>query len=321
MRSDPAYRGAIARLMAQDLSAPQIYESITFDDVSSATDVLRPVYERTHGRDGFVSIELSPHLAGDVEGSVMEAVRVWNTINRANLMIKVPATAAGIVILRRLASLGINVNATLLFSVARYRDVADAWIGGLETCLKGGQRIDRLASVASFFLSRIDTLVDARLDRLATAESHALRGRTAIACARLAYQEYRSILESRRWQRLAHAGAQPQRLLWASTSTKDPVYRDTKYVEALIGSDTINTMTPDTLAAYRDHGQPAVRIEAALDEAHEIPEQLKALGIDLEVIADQLEQEGVRKFIEPFDRAQAMLNERLRKAARLSPIT
>jgi len=310
MRSGPDYRAPITRFADQGLAPAMIYEAIAFDDIRHATELLRPVYEQSHGRDGFVSFEISPHLAEDAEASVSEAVRIWKAINRSNLMIKVPATPAGTGVLRRLVALGINVNATLLFSVARYREIADAWLGGLEESLKGGQQIDHLASVASFFLSRIDTLVDARLDALAAPESHTLRGRTAIACARLAYQEYQSMLASPRWQRLARAGAQPQRLLWASTSTKDPAYSDTKYVEALIGPDTVNTLTPETLAAYRDHGQPAVRIEEAMEEAEEIPARLKAVGIDLITIAGQLEREGVQKFIDPYDRVLASLESR-----------
>lgn len=307
MQSGPSYRATIARLAARDVPPVAIYEAITFDDVRCATELLRPVYDQSHGRDGFVSIEISPHLAHDAEASVLEAVRVWDTIDRTNLMIKVPATPSGVIALRRLLALGINVNATLLFSVTRYREIAESWLCGMEDCVRAGQPVDRLASVASFFLSRIDTLVDAQLDSLATPEARALRGRAAIACARLAYLEFEAMLATPRWQQLAEAGARPQRLLWASTSTKDPAYSDTKYVEALIGPDTVNTMTPGTVSAYRDHGQPAVRITDAIDEADEIPEQLNAVGIDLATIAARLEQDGIRKFIEPYDRSLARL--------------
>jgi len=308
--TDPAYRTAVARLQEHGLPVTRIYESITFEDVCCATELLRPVYDRTHGRDGFVSIEISPHLAHDAEASVMEAVRVWDTIDRANLMIKVPATPPGVVVLRRLLALGINVNATLLFSVARYREIAESWMSGLEECLNAGQPLDRIASVASFFLSRIDTLVDSRLDTLAVSESRQLRGRAAIACARLAYQAFESALATPRWQRLADAGAQPQRLLWASTSTKDPAYSDTKYVEALIGPETVNTMTPETLAAYRDHGRPAVRIRDAIDEAEDVSAGLLDIGIDLNDVAEQLEVDGIHKFRDAYDRVVRILGTR-----------
>jgi transaldolase len=310
---NPAYRADRERLTDRGLAAAAIYESLTFADVCCAADLLRATYDRSGGRDGYVSIEISPHLAHDIEATVLEAVRVWDTINRANLMIKVPATAAGVAALRRLLALGINVNATLLFSVARYRDIAAAYLAGIEDCVRAGRPVERIASVASFFLSRIDTLVDPRLDTLATAEAHALRGRAAIACARLARQEFRAMLATPRWRRLAGSGARPQRLLWASTSTKDASYSDTKYVEALIGPDTVNTLTPETLAAYRDHGRPAIRIDEALDEAEEIPERLAAIGVDLETVARQLEQDGIDKFIAPYDRA---IRELERRAAR-----
>ena len=304
---DPSYRADSARLAAAETPATEIYEILTFEDVCCAIEQLRPVYDRSGGRDGFVSIEISPHLADDFETTVAEAVRVWDEIDRANLMIKVPATRAGVKALRRLLGLGINVNATLLFSVARYQEIVDAWLSGLEDCVRAGRPVERIASVASFFLSRIDTLIDRRLDTLASAEAHTLRGRAAIACARLAYQEFREMLSTPRWQQLAEAGARPQRLLWASTSTKDPAYSDIKYVEALIGPETVNTLPPETLAAYRDHGQPAVRLTEALDEADEIPERLAALGIDLDLVAHQLEMDGIRKFLEPYDRTHAML--------------
>jgi len=308
--TDPAYRTAVVRLQERGLPATRIYEAMTFEDVCCATALLRPVYARTHGRDGYVSIEVSPHLAHDAEASVMEAVRVWDTIDRANLMIKVPATPAGVVVLRRLLTLGINVNATLLFSVARYREIAESWMSGLEECLNAGKPLDRIASVASFFLSRIDTLVDSRLDTLAVSESRKLRGRAAIACARLAYKAFESVLATPRWQRLADAGAQPQRLLWASTSTKDPAYSDTKYVEALIGPKTVNTMTPETLAAYRDHGRPAVRIRDAIDEAEDVATGLLDIGIDLNDVAEQLEVDGIHKFRDAYDRVARNLGTR-----------
>jgi len=299
---DRQYRDDIPDLAAQGLTPTEMYEMLTFEDICCAADVLRPIYESTGGHDGYVSIEISPHLADDTEATVAEAIRIWDQINRANLMIKVPATAAGIPALRRLCGLGVNVNATLLFSVERYHAIADAYLSGLEDYIASGLPPGRLASVASFFLSRIDTLVDQRLDAIGTRQAQALRGMAAVSCARLAYRVFEEQIANPRWQTLAQAGARPQRLLWASTSTKDPAYADLKYVEPLVAPDTVNTLPPETLAAYRDHGQPAIRIHEEFAQARHLPEQLAHLGIDLAQVADQLERDGVRKFIEPYDR-------------------
>jgi transaldolase len=313
--SHDEYDDAIARLAAAGADVLAIYETLAIEDVGRAADLLRPVYERTEARDGYVSIEVSPHLAGDTEATVREAVRIRERLDRPNVMIKVPATPAGIPAIRRLVGQGVNVNATLLFSVARYREVARAYIDGVAECAQAGRPVARVASVASFFLSRIDSLVDKRLDALGTPEAAALRGRAATACARLAYQEYKGLFRQPRWNELARQGARPQRLLWASTSTKDPTYSDVKYVEALIGPDTVNTMPPETLDAYRDHGQPAARIEEASDEAGEVIDRLDAAGIDLAAVALALEHEGVQKFIEPYDKLLAALAAKARTAS------
>ena len=312
------YDGAIARLAAEGKDAREICEALTVEDVSRAADLLRPVYDETDARDGYVSIEVSPHLAGDGEATVQEAVRIWRRIGKPNIMIKVPATPAGVRAIRRLAAQGVNVNATLLFSVARYREVAQAYIEGLGEHSQAGGSLGRVASVASFFLSRIDSLVDKRLDALGTSESAALRGRAAIACARLAYQEFKVLLRKPSWKELARRGARPQRLLWASTSTKDPTFSDVKYVEALIGPDTVNTLPLETITAYRDHGQPAARIEEAAYEAEEVIDRLDAAGIDLEAASLTLEHEGVQKFIEPYDRLLATIEAKAR-AIRAKP--
>jgi transaldolase len=272
-------------------------------------------YEESNRRDGYVSLEVSPHLAHDTDGTVAEAVRLWTLVDRPNLMIKVPATRAGLPAIRRLAATGINVNITLLFSVARYREVADAYLAGLEEYGATGRPLDRIASVASFFLSRIDTLIDRRVEQLNTDTARALRGQAAIACACLAYQEYKTMLASVRWQRLAAQGARPQRLLWASTSTKDSAYYDVKYVEALIGLDTVNTLPFETITAYRDHGNPALRLEQNMDAARALPARLAALGIGLEAVGDELERQGVQKFVEPFDRLLATLAQRVAELA------
>lgn len=298
---DPAYQEEVTRLAADGMTPVEIYESLTFEDVCCAANLLWPVYEQTEGRDGYVSIEVPPQLADDTDATIAEGVRVWDQINRANLMIKVPATPAGVAALRRLIGLGINVNATLLFSIERYREIAAAYMAGAEDYITSGQPPRRLASVASFFLSRIDSLIDPQLERLGT-DAARLRGQAAIASARLAHAAYRDMMAAPRWQRLAGNGVRPQRLLWASTSTKDPAYSDVKYVEALIAPDTINTLPPETLAAYRDHGHPAIRIEEGLAEARQLGARLAALGIDLAAVAQDLERQGLRKFVEPYDR-------------------
>ncbi len=301
------YNEAIERLARDGADARTIYANLVLEDVRETADLLRPVFESTEGHDGFVSLEVSPHLAYATEASVREAKRLWAELERPNVMIKVPATREGLPAMRALLADGVNVNATLLFSLSRYHEVAEAFLAGLEDRVASDKPVDRLASVASFFLSRIDVLVDKQLDQLGRsdperlAEARALRGEAATASARLAYQDFKPIFSGARWDALTQRGARPQRLLWASTSTKDPTYRDVKYVEALIGPDTVNTLPPETLAAYRDHGEPALRLEDNVTEAREVLEKLAALGIDLTAATAQLEREGVQKFIVPYD--------------------
>lgn len=309
IREGREYDASIRELAERGFSAAAIYDALTIEDVGTAADLFRSVYEETQGRDGYVSLEVSPDLAHDTARTVEEAQRLWARLRRPNVMIKVPATPAGIPAIRRLIASGVNVNVTLLFSVRRYREIADAYMAGLED--RGDAPLAPLASVASFFLSRIDTLVDQRLDAIGNSTARALRGRAAIASARLAYQLYKELIAGSRWQALARGSANPQRLLWASTSTKDPAYDDIKYVEALIGRDTVNTLPPETLDAYRAHGNPAMRLEDELPRAQSLPAELAALGIDLEQVAQQLEEEGVRKFAEPYDKLLAALNARL----------
>ncbi|MFO1510169.1 MAG: transaldolase [Steroidobacteraceae bacterium] len=304
------YDAAIAALALEGRAVAEIYEALVVEDVGRAADLLRPTYEESGGRDGYVSLEVTPHIAYDTEATIVEAQRLWRRVARPNLMIKVPATQAGLQSIRRLIALGVNVNVTLLFGVARYREVAAAWMAGLEDRLAAGAPLAGVASVASFFLSRIDTHVDHLLDEADGPAVRALRGQTAIACARLAYQEYKALTAGRRWQTLAANGVKSQRLLWASTSTKDRAYHDLKYVEALIGSETVNTLTPETLAAYRNRGEPADRLEEDLDVAGTLPERLAALGVDLETVSAELELQGVRKFVESFDRLHAALEGR-----------
>jgi len=313
MSSGPEYTAPVRELARRGLPAAALIETLTLEDIGLAADLFRPLYEATQGGDGFVSIEVSPHLARDTGATIAEAQRLWATLGRPNVMIKVPATRAGLPAIRALIAAGVNVNITLLFSVARYREVAAAWLAGLEDRARAGAPLGHVASVASFFLSRIDTLVDKRLDQLGAGEARALRGLAAVASARLAYQAYKSIEAQTRWQALARHGARAQRLLWASTGTKDPAYSDLMYVEPLIGRETVNTLTPETRAAYRDHGDPAARLEDDIEAARALPPALRTLGIDLDEVARQLEEEGIRKFVEPYDKLLATLEQRRRE--------
>jgi transaldolase / glucose-6-phosphate isomerase len=285
-------------------SASAIYEHLAIADIRAAADVLRPVYEASYGRDGYVSLECSPTLADDTEATVEEARRLWAAVERPNLMVKVPATQAGIPAIRRLIGLGLNINITLLFSVSVYEQVAEAYIAGLEE--RGGD-FAKIASVASFFVSRIDTAVDKRLDQRGDAQTaDGLRGKAAIANAKLAYERYKALFTGYRWERLAATGAKTQRLLWASTGTKNPAYKDTLYVEALIGRDTVNTLPPTTMDAFRDHG---IVIPGAIEQdvagAYTTLDELERLGISLEDVAKELVTDGVKQFADAFDKLLA----------------
>jgi transaldolase len=301
------YRAEVARLARAGQSAQEIYEALAIEDVRAAAKLLEPVYQATGGADGFVSLEVSPHLARDAAATIAEAKRLWSALGRANVMIKVPGTNEGLTAIRSLLADGINVNVTLLFSIERYRDVLEAYTQGLEAALAAGRRIDRIASVASFFLSRIDTLIDANLDALAAAdaarkrEAMRLRGAVAIASARLAYAVFEEGIASERFRRLRAAGAHAQRLLWASTGTKDPTYSPIKYVEPLIGADTVNTMPLETLEAYDEHGQASARLSGHANEARDVLAALAGLGIDLDAATDRLLEEGIEKFVRPYD--------------------
>ena len=313
------YDNEIRALGKQGKNTTEIYESLAIDDVGRAADYFRPLYDSTKGGDGFVSIEVSPKLAQDTEGSVAEARRLWKALNRPNIMIKIPGTKAGLPAVRQLLREGINVNITLLFAVERYEEVLEAYVAALEDRAKDGKPIDRIASVASFFLSRIDTLLDPQILKVADAGgpkgdlARGLPGTIAVANAKVAYQKYGIVTGTERWKKLAAMGARPQRLLWASTSTKNPKYSDTMYVEPLIGADTVNTMPMETVDAYRDHGKPAARITEDLTDAQRKLVQLKEVGIDLVAATKQLEDEGVKKFVEPFDKLLASI-ETKRKA-------
>jgi len=301
------YDRAIVGLARQGMGAAGIYETLVVDDIRLTADLLRPLYDRLGGSDGFVSLEVSPHLAHDSAGTLLEARRIWERVGRPNLLIKVPGSWEGLAAIRQLIREGINVNVTLLFGIPRYRAVAEAYLDGLSERAARGLQLERTASVASFFLSRIDLLVDPLLAKLVEGGGRAgqmafsLRGKTAIACAKIAYQRYMEMLSGDRYRALAARGARPQRLLWASTGTKDPSCSDVKYLEALIGADTVNTAPLETIAAYRDHGQPLPRLVHGLQEAQQVLDRLFELGIDLGIVAQQLEDEGVEKFTRPFD--------------------
>jgi len=310
------YDDDIRALALAGKDANAIYEALSQHDVQSAADEFRSVYEKTEGKDGFVSLEVNPHLAHDTQGTIQEAQRLWGLLNRPNVFIKVPATTEGLPAIRQLISEGINVNVTLLFGLPRYRQVAEAYIAGIEARAAQGKPVKHVASVASFFVSRIDALVDPLLETLVAQGgkeadlAKKLRGQVAIASAKMAYQIYREIFGSDRFEKLAAQGARLQRLLWASTGTKNPDYSDVKYVEALIGPDTVNTAPLETLDVYRDHGEPKARLEQDVEEAHGVLERLAELGISIDNVTRQLEDEGVEKFNKPFDKLMETLAQR-----------
>jgi transaldolase / glucose-6-phosphate isomerase len=310
------YDDDIRALSLEGKSIEEMYEALTVEDIQRAADLFRPIYDRLEGRDGFVSLEVSPKLAHDTEGTIAEARRLWQAVNRPNLFIKVPATREGLPAIQELIGEGINVNITLLFGLPRYREVADAYLAGLETLAKSGRALNRIASVASFFLSRIDVLVDPMLESLQskggeTADrAAALHGQVAIASAKVAYQIYKETFESERFQKLARQGARSQRLLWASTSTKNPAYRDVKYVEVLIGPETINTVPLETLNAFRDHGKAASRLTEDPQDAYQVLDGLRQVGIDLDAATQQLEDEGAASFNHAFEKLMAGLREK-----------
>jgi transaldolase/glucose-6-phosphate isomerase len=297
-----------------------VYERLAVRDIQDAADALRRVYETTEGRDGFVSLEVSPHLAHSTEGTVAEARRLWGAVDRPNLMIKVPGTKAGIPAFAKLVAEGINVNVTLLFSREAHWQVAEAYVDAIERRAAHHRDFGRIASVASFFVSRIDTAVDKHLAaRAALAFSDPervqlvkLMGKAAIANAKLAYQNYLEVFGTSRWKALAAQGAQPQRVLWASTSTKNPEYRDVVYVEELIGADTVNTLPPATLDAFRDHGRVRKSLVEDVDDARRVMGDLTAVGISMEEVTSKLLDEGVQLFVDAYDKLIAAIGARVR---------
>jgi transaldolase / glucose-6-phosphate isomerase len=312
-----------AELKRGDRSPMALYERIAIADIQAAADIFRPTFDRLGGKDGYVSLEVSPRLANDTDGTIAEARRLWGAVGRPNLMIKVPGTAAGVPAIRQLVGEGINVNVTLLFGVSAYLDVADAHIAGLEAFKASGGDISLVHGVASFFVSRIDTKIDGAIDaRLganpptdAAVRLRRLRGRIAIANAKRAYQRYLELIDGPRWKPLAAAGASPQRLLWASTGVKDPAYPDTLYIDSLIGPDTVNTMPPKTMDAFRDHGRVGQTLteDVALAE-HDLAEA-EGLGLDLDGVTRTLVAEGVDQFAKAFDALLGAVESKTRQMA------
>jgi transaldolase len=297
---DDDYDETISRMASSDRSDAGVFETLAVEDVQSAADLFRPVYDQTDGGDGFVSIEVSPELARDTGGSIAAAERLWQEVNRPNAMIKIPGTAEGWPAIERCLDAGININITLLFSVQHYLAVAEAYMAALEARIARGEPIDRVASVASFFVSRVDTEVDQRLGKIDKPEAKELAGTIGIANARLAYAEFERIRAGDRWRRLAAKGAKVQRPLWASTGTKNPAYSDVLYLDALIGPDTINTVPPETLSRFDDHGTVAPTLTGHEEDARERMERLARLGVDFDDVTRALEDEGIEKFSKSY---------------------
>lgn len=304
------YDEQMEQLAEAGKSPAEIYEALTVEDARLAVDVLRPVFERSQGMDGFFSLEVEPHLAHDQQGTVMAAERLFKEVDRPNVMIKVPSTEEGYGAIQQLTEEGVNVNITLMFTLNQYERVAEAYISGLERRLAAGYSIHNITSVASFFVSRVDSKVDKLLEKIQTPEAKALKGKIGIANAKLAYQLFKERFNSLRWEHLAERGGRIQRVLYGSTGTKNPEYSDVMYVENLIGADTINTIPRETLNAFLDHGKATFTLEKDLDEARLQLDQLAKLGIDLEQVGNQLLDEGIEKFIEPYDSLLKNLKEK-----------
>ena len=313
------YAGAMQKLVGAGKSAFEIYDALSIEDVRLACGVFRPVYDETGGADGFVSIEVAPSLAHDTAGTIAEAKRLFQAVHCPNVMVKIPGTPAGVPAVEECLYAGLNINITLLFSIQAYEAVAWAYIRALERRAAEGRPIDRIASVASFFVSRIDTLADALLagkmnaasDPALKAKLAALRGKAAIANAKMAYALFRRIFDAPRFHALKEKGARVQRPLWASTSTKNPSYPDTLYVDTLIGHDTVNTLPPETIDAFRDHGKPRVTIEDDVDGARRVFEDLESVGVSMKAVTQQVLDEGVAKFSQAFDQLLASIEKKL----------
>ena len=327
MMGNVIYDADIEKGIRSGIPTYKIYESLIFEDIRNACDILRPVYESSNRLDGYVSIEVPPTIADDTEATIKEARRYFQEIGRENVMVKIPGTKAGLPAVELVISEGMNVNVTLLFSVDSYIETAWTYIRGLEK-RASGEDISNIASVASFFLSRIDSNIDKRIDEklkkgiddiAVQAKLTSVKGKVAIANAKVAYQKYKEIFGSDRWQALAAKGAKVQRLLWASTGTKDPSYSDVMYVDELVGKDTVNTLPPSTIEACADHCDPASRVETGVEEAYNLLESLKTpdININLDEVMDELLVEGIDKFVQPFKSLMSSLEEKMNK---LSPV-
>lgn len=293
------YDANIAKLSKNEDDNGVIFFDMAIKDIQKAADLFKPVYDKTDGKDGFVSLEVSPYLAYDTDGSIKQARELWKRVDRKNVMIKIPGTKQGLIAIRECLREGININVTLLFGLPRYREITEAFMGGLEDRFNEGNSIKEVASVASFFLSRIDVMVDPMLKEK---DANNLVGEIAIASAKKAYQIYLEMVSSDRFKKLEAKGAQRQRVLWASTSTKDPSFSDVKYVEALIGKETINTLPMETIDAFRDHGNASESLITEIDEANKVMAELKDMRIDIDEITQKLEDEGVEKFNNAYDK-------------------
>jgi transaldolase len=316
------YDQELIELANRGLTAEQIYERLAIADIQAAADLFQRVYAITQGLDGYVSLEVNPRLARETEATVQEAERLWRQVDRPNLMVKIPATKQGLPAISQAIAAGVNVNVTLIFSLKRYAQVIEAYLEGLEKRLERGEDIKDIASVASFFVSRVDTKVDRRLEEILRREGPGaegavvLMGRAAVANAKLAYQQFLDIFEGERFTKLAENGARPQRPLWASTSTKNPSYSDVKYVEELIGPQTVNTLPPNTLDAFREHGNVAATLQTGVEREQASIDALEDLGISMEAVTQELEEEGVEAFANSYTSLLAAVEERRERAVR-----
>jgi transaldolase len=302
MTAGNAYDEQLRKEIGRGSNVREAFWALAERDIKDACDLFRSVWDGGKGRDGYVSLEVDPGLAYETLATYREALRLHKAVDRPNLMVKIPATKPGLAAIEDVVAQGHSINVTLIFSLRRYAEVAESYVRGIERLIAAGGDPGKVASVASFFVSRIDTEADRRLDELDPARPHDhLKGKLAIANAKLAYQHYREVFAGERWEFLAGKGATPQRVLWASTSTKNPAYKDTMYVEELIGADTVNTMPEETIRAYQDHGAPTPRLEQGVEQARQLLEELAAAGVDYDDLTDTLEREGVEKFSTSFD--------------------
>jgi transaldolase len=313
MTSGEAYDEQLHELASKGTDVEQTFWLLAEQDIRDACDLFHPVWDGGGGRDGYVSLEVDPRLAYDTLQTYREAIRIHKSVDRSNLMVKIPATKPGLAAIEDVISKGRSINVTLIFSLTRYAEVAESYIRGLERLVAEGGDPGTVASVASFFVSRIDTEADRRLDEVKAPEE--LKGKLAIANARLAYAHYLEAFSGPRWEYLAGKGASPQRVLWASTSTKNPAYPDVLYVEELIGPDTVNTMPEETIKAYQDHGEPQARLQSDVEGAHQLLEELKRVGVDYDDVTETLEREGVEKFSDSFAELLQSLGEKQKSLA------